>query len=96
VIAHVPPAQLSAALSSEQLTPQLPQFVSDVRVASQPFGSLPSQFPVPGLQELIAQLPVVQVGVALARAHGTPQPPQSVSVRSDVSQPFESVPSQSS
>ena len=93
---HTPPGQLSVALSRAHTAPQLPQFVSVVVDASQPFMSLPSQLPEPGLHEAIEQAPVAHVAVAPVRLHGTPQPPQSVSVRSEVSQPVESVESQSS
>lgn len=44
-IAQTPPAQVAPALLREQLVPQAPQFVSVSRRASQPFSSMPSQFP---------------------------------------------------
>jgi len=55
--------------------------------ASQPFVSLPSQLPDPGLHDPIAQVPLAQVALAPGRAHVDPQAPQSVSVRIEVSHP---------
>ena len=43
----------------------------------------------------MAQVPVLQVDVALGRLHSTPQPPQLVVVVSERSQPFGRLPSQS-
>src|SRR5688572_4874445 len=64
----------------------MPQCVS-VRVdVSQPLGTAPSQFPKPGSHMTMSHVPEPQVSVALLRAHATPHPPQSVSVRVDVSQ----------
>ncbi len=93
---QVPAGQLSLALSSAHATPQPPQLVSVASEASQPFMSVPSQLPDPPLHERIEHEPAAHVAVAPGREQGTPQPPQSVSERSDVSQPFESVESQSS
>lgn len=42
------------------------------------------------------QAPVAQSGVARVRVQATPQPPQSVGVRRDVSHPLAGLPSQSS
>ena len=47
---------------------------------SQPFAALPSQLPQPALHERMAQVPVEQVAIALARAHATPHAPQLISV----------------
>jgi len=40
------------------------------------------------------QVPVEQLSVAFARSHAEPHEPQCVSVESDASQPFVSLPSQ--
>ena len=50
----------------------------------------------PASHDVSVQVPVPHDSLALARLHGTSQPPQSASVRSDVSQPFPAEPSQSS
>jgi hypothetical protein len=55
---------------------------------SQPFAALPSQLPKPVLQLPMAQLPVLQVAVALARLQPVPHVPQSVVVVVGVSQPL--------
>ena len=76
--------------------PHAPQLVSESSGASQPFASTPSQLPSPALHEPIAQLPDAQVALAPVRVQAVPQPPQSVTVRSERSQPFALAPSQSS
>jgi hypothetical protein len=96
VITHIPLAHDSAALARLQPTPQPPQSVSVVMLRSQPFAGLPSQSAHPVSHDAIAQVPVEQVSVAWASVHAVPQPPQSVTVRMLRSQPFASVPSQSS
>ena len=93
---QLPVEQLSAAFGRSQGVPQPPQWVSVVSGASQPLASMPSQLPTPALQALIAQLPEPQVAVAPARVQAVPHEPQSVVVRSERSQPFAIVPSQSS
>lgn len=65
-----------------------------VSAVSQPLPALPSQLPQFGLQVPSAQVPALQSPVALAGAHGMPQPPQLVRVRVEVSQPFASNESQ--
>ena len=85
---HAPLVQAVAPLALVQAVPQAPQLVVVFRAVSQPLGSLPSQLPEPELQELIAQLPVEQVAVALARLHAVPQAPQLVVVFREVSQPL--------
>ena len=42
---HVPPGHDSVALARSQLTPQPPQFVSEVSAVSQPFDASASQLP---------------------------------------------------
>jgi hypothetical protein len=64
--------------------------------ASQPFESLLSQLPNPLEHEPIAHARVAQVAVALARVHIDMHAPQLSSRSSETSQPFASVPSQSS
>jgi hypothetical protein len=48
---QAPEAQDSDALAKSQRAPQEPQFVSCVRLVSQPFPALPSQFPNPAVHE---------------------------------------------
>ncbi len=95
MIAQLPVAHVAVALARPQAFRQVPQFVSVVTGVSQPLASTPSQSANPGLHVAIAQVPVPQVAVALARTQETLQPPQFVSVVSEVSQPFMSIPSQS-
>ena len=92
---HRPLVQDSIALGKEQMVPQEPQLLVLVSEVSQPFPSAPSQFPQPAEQELTWQVPVAQVPTARLGAQRIPQPPQSVLVRVDVSQPVEESPSQS-
>jgi hypothetical protein len=94
VISHVPLAHDSPAFGSEHAMPHPPQFVSVFSGVSQPLTSTPSQFAKPALHEPMRQLPVEQSEIAFARLHAMPHPPQLVTVVSDVSQPFESAPSQ--
>ena len=71
---QVPPAQKKPA---EQALPQRPQCAALVaKLASQPLLATPSQLPKPAAQLDTAQAPAVQTGVALARLHARPQPPQ--------------------
>ena len=88
LIAQLPVEQVAVALARLQVVPQAPQLVVVFRAVSQPLGSLPSQLPEPELQELIAQLPVEQVAVALVRLQVVPQVPQLVVVFREVSQPL--------
>jgi hypothetical protein len=94
VISHVPVAQVSPAFASAQTEPHDPQFVSVLSGVSHPFASTPSQFAKPALHVPMVQVPLEQSAVAFARMQATPQPPQLVIVRSDVSHPFASTPSQ--
>jgi hypothetical protein len=94
VISHVPVAQLSPAFASAHTAPHEPQLVRLLSGVSQPFASTPSQSAKPMLQVPMRQVPVEQSAVAFARMHATPQPPQLVTVRREVSQPFASTPSQ--
>jgi hypothetical protein len=93
-IEHVPVEQVAVEFESAQVEPQVPQLLS-VRVdVSQPLLSTPSQFPKPALHVAMAQLPVLQVAVALVRPQVPPQTPQFVRVFRRVSQPLPSRPSQ--
>jgi hypothetical protein len=94
MIAQLPVAQVAVAFTRPQARPQNPQFASVVTGVSQPLASTPSQSAKPVLHVAIEQVPVPQVALALARTQGEPQLPQSVTVVSDVSQPFASIPSQ--
>jgi hypothetical protein len=86
----VPPLQVRLALARVgQLFVQVPHLLTSVFVlVSQPLVSLPSQFPQPALQLLMAQVPVEQVAVALLRVHAVLQLPQCVVVVVWVSQPL--------
>ena len=92
---QVPAAQLSAAFARSHTFPQVPQCVSDESDASQPFESLPSQLPEPGLHDPIEQVPLAHVALAPERAHVAPHAHRLWRVRIDVSQPSASVELQS-
>lgn len=91
---HVPVEQSATACAREQTSPHDAQLVSVRSAVSQPLAGLPSQSEKPGEHAAIRQVPVEQSPVALAGAQAIPQPPQLVSVRVDVSQPFPLAPSQ--
>lgn len=42
---QIPPPQVAAAFVREHVEPHVPQFVSVLSGVSQPFASMPSQFP---------------------------------------------------
>lgn len=92
---QVPPGHVDIAFGREHITPQPPQFAVLLSGVSQPFPSVPSQLPRPGLHAAIEHVPVAHVADAPAREQVVPHAPQSVTVRSDVSQPFDTRPSQS-
>jgi len=69
--------------------PQPPQLVSVLIGVSQPSAEPPEQSAQPASQLATAQEPAAHVAVALLRLQVMPQPPQSVSEASRVSQPFE-------
>ena len=51
--------------------PQAPQYVVDVfRFVSHPFDAVPSQSPYPAAHDATAQIPKLQLAVALGREHG--------------------------
>ena len=77
--------------------PQPPQwFGSLVVLTSQPFATSMSQSAKPVLHELMAQLELLQTGVALGVVHALPQVPQLLrSLAVWISQPFEATWSQS-
>ncbi|MFT5359197.1 MAG: hypothetical protein ACI9KE_006440 [Polyangiales bacterium] len=93
---QVPPPQPPVPLAMLHAMPQPLQFVVVSREVSQPLPEIPSQSPRSGAQLDSSQAPVMHVGVPPERLHGTPQPPQLVSVRRLVSQPLAASPSQSS
>ena len=93
---HTPVVQSPRPLVGAQATPQPPQLVLVVVGVSQPLAALPSQSDQPVLQLAMPQVPPSQSPTAFAGAHATPHAPQLASVSSEVSQPLESNPSQSS
>jgi hypothetical protein len=92
---HVPDVQVGVPIGTSHAVPQVRQSVSVFSGVSQPFDGSLSQSPKPATHAVMTQLPVRQLVVAFARAQPTLQPPQSVLVISDVSQPVASLPSQS-
>jgi hypothetical protein len=93
-ISHVPVEHVSDAFARLQPVPHAPQFDSVVSGVSHPFGAEPSQLPHPEVHAPRVQVPVEQLSAAFGRSHEVPQDPQFVSVESDASQPFASLPSQ--
>lgn len=93
---HEPVEHVSVPLARLHVTLQAPQSVSVRRLRSHPVESIASQSPKPAVHDWIRQLPPPQVGVAFARLHVEVQLPQVPTCSSDVSQPLESTPSQSS
>jgi hypothetical protein len=85
---HVPVAHVAVANARPQLVPHAPQLTSVVSGVSQPLPGTLSQSPKPTLHATRAHTPPAQLVAAFVRAHGTPQPPQSVSVSSGSSQPL--------
>jgi hypothetical protein len=73
-------------------SPQLRQFAVVPAVVSQPAWLVQSKKPV--LQDETTQLPVAHDETAFGRLQVAPQSPQFVSVRTSVSQPFATLPSQ--
>jgi hypothetical protein len=89
-IAQEPATHDGVPLVLLQDAAQAPQWLSLVFVfTSQPLLAIPSQSPKPLLHEAMAQDPVAQLAVALARLQGLAQAPQSASVVSCCSQPSE-------
>lgn len=89
---QTPPEHVRLSLAP-QMEPHTPQLASVSSVVSQPslrplFGMLLLQLPKPGWHAVNVQVPVAHDALALGYAHAMPQPPQSVSVRVDVSQPL--------
>ena len=77
LIAQLPALQVAVALLSAQTHPQAPQlFTFEFVFTSQPLLVLPSQFAKLGLHALMAQLPALQAGAALAKEQTRPQAPQ--------------------
>jgi hypothetical protein len=86
---HVPLAQVAVAPEGAlQARPHIPQWLRVFNGCSQPFGSIPSQFPKPALQVITPHAPSRHTAVALARAQPRPHIPQCGSVvRRSTSQP---------
>ena len=93
---QVPLGQVSGACARLHAVPHPPQSVSVVRLRSQPFAGLLSQFPQPVSHVPSVHVPLGQVSGACAKAHAAPQAPQFASVCRSVSQPFPVLLSQSS
>ena len=94
-MAHEPARHAGVPLVLSHTDPQAPQCSSLAVVStSQPFPESASQSPNPGSQDVMVQVPVVQVVFALARLHATPQAPQSLGVVRDFSQPSVATPLQ--
>ena len=85
--AQVPPAQVSEARGSSQVTPQPPQSVSVLSEVSHPSAVTPLQLAKPASHAVMRHAPVAQLETACESAHATPQAPQLVVVSSAVSQP---------
>lgn len=71
-----------------QALPQAPQFEVVVRFVSQPFPTLPSQLPRPGLQVMPLHTPPLHCGVPPDELQTFPQMPQLLVVVRSVSQPL--------
>ncbi len=96
--AQRPPAQSGVPWSTRQAAPQVPQFITSVRVStSQPFIAARSQSAKPSSQVPTPQVPIAQAAVPWAGAgQAVPQVPQcAVLVRTSVSQPVPDIMSQS-
>jgi hypothetical protein len=92
---QAPAVQVVVPWAFVQAAPQAPQLETLVWVfVSQPLLGLPSQLAYPAAQAPSVHVPPLQDSAALARSHGTPQPPQSVSVLTLLSQPLLGLPSQ--
>ena len=91
---HAPEVHAVLPFAFVQALAHVPQWAVVLRGVSQPLATLPSQSPKPELQDDIAQVPVAQLEVALARLHETPHAPQLAVVLSDASQPLLGLPSQ--
>jgi hypothetical protein len=93
---QVPPAHVGLAFGSVQGWPQPPQFVSVVRLVSQPSEYWPLQSAKPGVQDAILHCPDTHDPLPFVTTHATPQAPQLFAfvVRS-VSQPSATWPLQS-
>ena len=86
---QAPPEQDAVPWVLEHTLPQAPQLLTSAANGfSHPSESVPLQLPYRKVHELIAQLPVEQVAVALVRLQVVPQVPQLVVVFREVSQPL--------
>lgn len=86
--------QLVVPCEFVHVLPQALQCVTLPSVVSQPLPICESQLPKPALQVPSVQTPLGHVSLALARLHGAPHAPQSVSVSMLVSQPSSGLPLQ--
>jgi hypothetical protein len=88
------PAQLVVPWELVHAFPHALQCVTLPSGVSQPLPLCASQLPKPASQVPIAHVPDAQDSAAFAKAHDTPQAPQSVSVVVGVSQPSSGLPLQ--
>lgn len=93
--AQLPVAHVGVALGVEHGAPHVPQSVSVVVLVSQPLADTPSQFPNPLAHEERLQDRPAHDETPLGWLQVIPHIAQLASVSSGVSQPFESMPSQS-
>jgi hypothetical protein len=92
---HAPAVQVVLPCALRQALPQAPQLVTVVlRFVSHPVDGSASQLPNPVVQVPSVHVPVAQLSLAFARSQTTLQPPQFVSVVTDLSQPLLELPSQ--
>lgn len=85
---QLPVPHVAVALVREHDMPHPPQCVRVVSDCSQPFASLPSQLPHPGLHVATRHVPVEQSPVPFATVHVDPHAPQCATVLRRCSQPL--------
>jgi hypothetical protein len=91
---HVPPMQTVPA--AVHRVPQAPQLLLSLpRLVSQPFASMPSQFPKPVLHAPRPHAPPVQTAAAFAKPHALPHVPHVCGAERSASQPLAGLLSQS-
>jgi hypothetical protein len=95
VMVQAPPEHAGVPLAEEHAALHAPQWPTvELVFVSHPLDGLLSQLPQPVLQVVSEQTPVAHDSLAFGRSHSVPQPPQSVRVLSEVSQPLFGLPSQ--
>jgi hypothetical protein len=95
-MAHLDPTHDAVACAGRHDEPHAPQSVSVSKGSSQPLRTSRSQSPKPTPHDAIAQRPDTHAGVALANEQRAVQVPQCSVVSRRASQPFATLPSQSS